>query len=107
MDANDNHINPNTTEEQAPAVNDDNIVQLPRVGAINDNLIRVSEQTRTRNRPANTSKAYDKLKIELIQFLEYTYAGDPFRLKLDENKVYRFLFYQCAREKLHITVTAG
>jgi hypothetical protein len=75
------------------------IVPLPRMGGINDNLIRVSAQTRTKDRPANTSKAYDGKKTELLDYLDHAWSHDPFRLILDKHKVYRFLFYQCAREK--------
>lgn len=78
---------------------DEVVVPLPRIGRVNANLHRVSERTLTQSRPANTSKAYDGKELEFIQYLDYVFAHDDFCRKVDANKVYRFIFYQCAREK--------
>jgi hypothetical protein len=91
--------NPNLTDINSATNSNDLLVQLPRIGGINDNLVRVTEQTRTRERPINTQKAYDCKNTELIQYLRYAWAHDDFHLKLDHHKVYHFIFYQCAREK--------
>lgn len=75
------------------------MVQVPRMGGVNDNLHRVTEQTRALSRPANTRKAYDGKREEFIQYLDKAWLNDPLRRVLSEPKVYRFLFYQCAREQ--------
>ena len=67
------------------------MVQVPRLEGVNDNLHRVTEQTRTRGRPANTSKAYDGKKRELLEYLDYVWETDPYRRILDHYKVYRFI----------------
>ena len=75
------------------------LVEAPRTTGFNDNLHRVSQQTRTQGRPANTAKAYDGKRKELEQYLEHAWAHDPYKYVLNQHKVYRFMFYQCAREK--------
>ena len=75
------------------------MVTIPRTRGVNDNLHRVTEQTRTRGRPTNTSKAYDGKKQELVEFLDHVWGRDEHHRILNPYKVYRFLFYQCAREK--------
>ena len=75
------------------------MVEVPRMGAVNDNLHRVTEQTRALARPANTSKAYDGKRTELEEYLDHVWKHDKLCRLLDEYKVYRFIFYQCAREK--------
>lgn len=74
-------------------------IEAPRMGGLNDNLHRVTESTRARSRPANTQRAYDGKRIELVQYLDHAWEHDPYRRILSEYKVYRFIFYQCAREK--------
>ena len=83
---------------------DDNVinvvmVDVPRRGGVNDNLHRVTEQTRTKGRPKNTAKAYDGKQAELVEYLEHAWSHHTHPKLLDEYKVYRFIFYQCAREK--------
>ena len=75
------------------------MVPVPRLHDVNANLHRVSERTRTKSRPANTAKAYDGKQMELIQYLDHVWAHDAYCRILDRDKVYRFIFYQCAREK--------
>ena len=99
MNENGNTTNADPVLENEDLVELPRLVEVPRLRHMNDNLVNVSEQTRTLNRPLNTTKAYSGKETELIQFLDHAYGGDPFCRLLDPNKVYRFLFYQCAREK--------
>lgn len=54
------------------------MVPIPRMSGVNENLQRVTEQTRTVGRPANTSKAYDGKKNELVQYLDTIWDFDEY-----------------------------
>ena len=86
-------------DHEGDIVGNSTMVQIPRMGGVNENLNRVMEMTRTRGRPTNTSKAYDGKKVELVQYLDTVWAHDDHPRLLNKHKVYRFVFYQCAREK--------
>ena len=89
----------NPSNHEDVSVVDAVMVQIPRMAGVNNNLQRVTEHTRTRGRPTNTAKAYDGKRAELMQYLETVWEHDPYPRLLNDFKVYRFIFYQCAREQ--------
>lgn len=94
-DVDDNNI----IHAQPEETHDEEMVDTPRLTGVNENLHRVTEQTRILARPSNTCKAYDGKRKELEDYLDQVWANDHYRRLLNEDKVYRFVFYQCAREK--------
>ena len=50
-------------------------------------------------RPTNTAKAVDPKIEEYFQFCEAVYPSDPYKYTLCYEKVYRFMWYTCFREK--------
>ena len=56
-------------------------------------------------RPTNTAKAMDPKIEEYFQFCETVYASDPYKYNLSYEKVYRFMWYTCFREKKQRSAT--
>ena len=53
------------------------------------------------HRPSNTKKAYDPKKKEWYDFCDHQYRSlEPYmRYTVNNDKLYRFIYYQCFREQ--------
>ena len=77
----------------------DSVARHPDDVELNSRLETATLSMREGLRPTNTAKAIDPKIEEYFQFCDCVYPSDPYKYNLCYEKVYRFMWYTCFREK--------
>ena len=71
----------------------------PNENSLNSVLEQATLQFRESSRPTNTGKAMDPKIAEYFEYCDHAHGNDPYKYILDNDKVYRFMWYLSFREK--------
>ena len=71
----------------------------PNDRELNTLLRKSTMELNDSHQPANTAKQFDNRLLEYFDFCDKVYPHDQYRHTLAADKMYRFMWYQCFREK--------